>query len=68
MDKEQKELLIKAWKLSNHIIHEIRELAFMNENLAYGCLRTAETIIDMRMVDRLRRAEKEVLEAKSGDK
>ena len=47
MDKEQKKALIKGWELENKILRELRDLAEMNITLAYGCIRTAETMIDM---------------------
>ena len=66
MDKEQKKALVEAWQLHSKIIREIRDLALMNEALAYGCVRTAETIIDMLMVDKLRETQKESLEEVNG--
>ena len=57
MDKEQKAALVKAWELQGKILQDIGKLAGINKTLAYGCLRTAETIVDMVMVDRLRAEE-----------
>ncbi len=47
MDKEQKKLLVMAWEKQNKILRDIRDLASMNVSLAYGLIRTAETMIDM---------------------
>lgn len=60
MDKEQKRMLIDAWTLHGEIIHQISALANMNVSLAYGCIRTAETMIDMIMVNNIRKKEKDV--------
>ena len=51
MDKEQKKLLVKAFELQSKILRDISDLAGMNKSLAYGCIRTAETLIDILMVD-----------------
>ena len=56
MDREQKKALVEAWALHNKILRDIQTLATAHESLAYGCIRTAETIIDGMMVDKLRGA------------
>ena len=53
MDKEQKKLLVKAWQLQSKILRDISDLAGMNKPLAYGCIRTAETLIDILLVDEM---------------
>lgn len=64
MDKEQKKNLVDAWGLMGRISEDLHKLATMNTTLAYGCIRSAETLIDMIMVDKLReeqaKADKEV--------
>lgn len=63
MDKEQKALLVQAWELHTKILKDIGILATMNQSLAYGCIRSAETLIETLMVDnmlKLRIAKKEV--------
>ena len=57
MDKTQKAALVRAWKLHGQILKDIGALAEMNPSIAYGCIRTAEIMIDMMMVDRLRAKE-----------
>jgi len=47
MNKEQQKALVKAWELSNKIVSEIIVLTEINERLAYDCIRTAETLIDL---------------------
>lgn len=59
MDKEQKKALVEAWELKSKIMKDIGTLACMNEALAYGCIRASETMIDMIMIDRVRKAEGE---------
>lgn len=50
MDKGQKALLVRAWRKHGLILQELRDLAEMNVSLAYGCIRTAESMIDMIMI------------------
>ncbi len=59
MKKEERDLLIKAWELEHKILREIRDLAEMNYCLAYGCVRTAETIIDFIAVSGLHKVQQE---------
>ena len=59
MNKEEKEALAGAWKVSNIIIREIRDLAKVNTMLAYGVIRQAETMIDLIFVDNFHKANKE---------
>ena len=59
MTKEEKEALAGAWKVSNIIIREIRDLAKVNTMLAYGVIRQAETMIDLIFVDNFHKANKE---------
>mgnify|MGYP001566969463 CR=1 FL=1 len=55
MDKLQQKLLVAAWRKQQKILREIRDLASTNVVLAYGLIRTAETMIDMIMVDNVRK-------------
>ena len=57
MDKEQKKLLVQAFELQNKILRDIKDLPFMNLSLVYGLIRTAETLLDMIMVDNVRKGE-----------
>ena len=52
MDKEQKKALCEAWKLQSKIMVEIRDLAEMSPPLAYGLVRTAETMVDMIFINK----------------
>jgi len=54
MDKAQKAALVRAWEFKDKILRDIGKLGAINPSIAYGCIRTAETIIDMMMVNRLR--------------
>ncbi len=63
--KEEKKLLVEAWDLHHKILDELRKLALMNVSMAYGCIRTAETMTDVIMVDRVRQTQKKELEVKS---
>ncbi len=53
MKKEEEELLMQAWELQHKILQEIRGLAEMNFCLAYGCLRTAETMVDLIAISKI---------------
>ena len=55
MDKLQQKLLVAAWGKQQKILREIRDLASINVDLAYGLIRTAETMIDIIMVDNVRK-------------
>jgi len=55
MDKEQKALLVHAWELHAKIVKDIGRLAIMSPLMAYGCIRSAETMIDVLMVDDIRK-------------
>ena len=57
MDKEQKKLLVQAFELQNKILRDIQDLASMNPSLAYGLIRSAETLIDMIIVDNVCKGE-----------
>ena len=58
MNKEQTKLLVQAWELQGRITEDLERLAHMSPILAYGCIRTAETIVDVIMVNRVRSASK----------
>lgn len=64
MNKEEQKVLVEAWELQGKIIKEIRDLAIMNEALAYGCIRTAETLVDMMFVDKFRKLQEELSQSK----
>ena len=53
MTKEQKQALERAWRLHHKIQDDLRKLALLNPPLAYGCIRTAQTMIDMIMIRRV---------------
>lgn len=59
MDKEQKKLLVMAWETHHRLLREIRDLACVNIPLAYGLIRTAETMLDVMMVDWIRKEGKD---------
>ena len=63
MKKEEQKLLVKAWELEHKILREIRDLAEMNYCLAYGCVRTAETLVDFIAVGKMQKALKETPKA-----
>jgi len=54
MDKEQEALLVEAWELQQKINQDLGKLAVMSPTLAYGCIRNAETLIDILTVDKLK--------------
>ncbi len=58
MKKEEQKLLVKAWELEHKILREIRDLATMNYTLAYGCIRTAETMVDFIAVAKMHEVQK----------
>ena len=60
MNKKEKAAIVKGWEIQQEIIRDITALAQMNEPLAYGAIRTAETIIDMILVHRLDKAQKDI--------
>ena len=68
INKEQKAALVRAWKLQGQILKDIGALAEMNPPIAYGCIRTAETMVDMLMVDRLRAEETKLREVAQREK
>lgn len=55
MNKEQQKLLVQAWKLHSKILDDIQRLAAMNVAMAYGCVRTAETLVDLVVSCNIRR-------------
>ena len=59
MDKEQKKWLCEAWDKQGKIMAEIRDLAEASPTLAYGLIRSAETMIDMIFVHRAEKALKD---------
>lgn len=67
MDKEQKALLVQAWELKAKIMKDIGTLAAINPVLAYGCIRAAETLIDMRFVHDVRKKAEVKKEARDGE-
>ena len=60
MNKEQQKLLVEAWELNHKIISQIKDLAYMNEGLAYGCIRHAETLVDYITICKFRRLEDDI--------
>ena len=59
MNKIVQRALVGAWEKQHKILREIRDLAEVNVSFAYGCIRTAETMIDMIMVNKSRKLIKE---------
>lgn len=58
LDKEQYRAFKKAWLLKGKIEHDIDELAQMNPSLAFGAIRTGETITEMQLLNRIKDAQK----------
>lgn len=67
MNKEEQKALVKAWELEHKILREIRDLAEMNYCLAYGCIRTAETMIDVIAVKKMEDAQKKAKPEKASN-
>jgi len=59
MDSEQKDKLVKAWEMSHNILKEIDALSDINEMMAYGAIRTAEAIVDLKVVNQTTRLQRE---------
>ena len=55
MNKAEQKLLVEAWEEHGRILSAIKRLAARNVSLAYGVIRTGETIIDMQTVAAVRR-------------
>ncbi len=54
MDRKQKQALVRAWRLQHQIVKDIQNLAEMSIPMAYGCIRTAESLIDFQMANGIR--------------
>lgn len=67
MKVEKQKLLVQAWELEHKILKEIEDLAEMNYCLAYGCIRTAETMIDFIAVAKMGEAIKKGKEVNNGE-
>ena len=65
--KETKQALLQAWRLHKQIIKDIRRLARMNLPLAYGCIRSAEVMLDMIFVASVRKAKEKSPDDRAGD-
>jgi len=59
MDKEQEKALRQAWKIHQQILKDIVFLARMNVSLAYGCIDTGKTMVDLMAVDQIRKSDKQ---------
>ncbi len=68
MEKQQSKSLAKQWQKATGLIEDIEALARSNPILAYGVIRTAETLVDFEMVSRMHQIAKDNAKAASQPK